>query len=113
VNGEAIGLYAADGTAIDAVVFGSQMNNVSMGRFPDGSANLYFMPGTASPRAANHIPQPMNTAPVLDPIGDTNIFLGQTLAFTATATDSDLPAQILTFALDGTPPAGAMITGAG
>ena len=52
-SGEAIGLYAADGTRIDAISFGAQTNNVSMGRYPDGTANIVFMPGTATPRAAN------------------------------------------------------------
>jgi hypothetical protein len=113
LGGEAIGLFAADGTQIDRVTFGQQTNDVSQGRIPDGGANIYYMPGTASPRAANHINQAPNTAPVLDAIGSKIIFLGQTLAFTATANDSDLPAQPLNFSLDATPPAGASITGVG
>ena len=43
----------------------------------------------------------LNTAPVLDPIGDQSIDELATLSFTATATDSDLPADTLTFSLDG------------
>ena len=54
-SGEAIGLFAADGTPIDTVVFGPQTNNVSKGRYPDGTANIGFMPGSASPRAANYL----------------------------------------------------------
>ena len=43
-----------------------------------------------------------NTAPVLDPIGDQSVTTnGATLSFTATATDSDLPADTLTYSLDG------------
>ena len=42
-----------------------------------------------------------NTAPVLDPIGDQSVNEGATLSFTATATDSDLPADTLTYSLDG------------
>src|SRR4029077_18284160 len=41
--GEAIGLFAADGAQIDYITFGAQMDDVSMGRFPDGSANIYLM----------------------------------------------------------------------
>lgn len=41
-NGEAIALYAPDGTLIDSVVFGYQTNNMSMGRQPDGSINVVF-----------------------------------------------------------------------
>jgi hypothetical protein len=113
VGGEEIGLYAPDGTLIDGVPFFTQITDVSSGRYPDGASTFYFMPGTATPRAANQIAQSENTAPVLDPIGNKIVFLGQTLAFTATATDSDAPAQTLTFTLDPVPPAGANITGAG
>ncbi|HMJ88490.1 MAG TPA: lamin tail domain-containing protein, partial [Candidatus Acidoferrum sp.] len=54
VNGEAIGLFAADGTQVDAVTFGRQTNDVSQGRYPDGAPTIAFMPGSASPRAANY-----------------------------------------------------------
>ena len=55
-------------------------------------------------------------APVLNPIGNQTIAEGTELAFTATATDPDLPADILTFSLaDGTGsiPTGATITAGG
>ena len=42
----------------------------------------------------------LNDAPVLGAIGDKNIDEGSTLSFTATATDSDVPADTLTFSLD-------------
>jgi hypothetical protein len=49
-SGEAIGLFAPDGTTIDAVTFGAQTTDVSQGRYPDGSSNIVFMttptPGT-------------------------------------------------------------------
>ena len=52
-NGEAIGLFAPDGTLMDAVTFGQQTNNVSQGRWPDGGSNLVFLttptPGTTNP----------------------------------------------------------------
>jgi hypothetical protein len=54
-GGEAIGLFAPDGTQIDAVTFGPQTEDVSAGRYPDGSANIVPMPGTVSPRAANFL----------------------------------------------------------
>src|SRR6185503_2285260 len=50
--GEAIGLFAADGTQIDAVTFGQQTNSVSEGRSPDGSTNIVVL-AVASPRAGN------------------------------------------------------------
>jgi len=108
-GGEALGLFAADGTQIDAVTFGVQTNNVSQGRFPDGSAGIYYMPISVSPRASNYLPGTGNTPPVLAAIGPKILYLGQTLAFTATATDSDVPAQILGFLLEAPVPSGAGI----
>ncbi len=51
----------------------------------------------------------VNSAPVLDAIGPQVIDEEVLLTFTATATDSDLPADALTFTLAGTVPAGATI----
>ncbi len=51
----------------------------------------------------------VNSAPELDPIGNQTVDEGQTLTFTATATDSDEPANTLTFSLDPGAPAGASI----
>ena len=50
-----------------------------------------------------------NSAPVLDFIGDRSVQELTTLVFTTTATDSDVPAQALTFSLDAGVPAGASI----
>ena len=44
-------------------------------------------------------PTPTNTAPVLAPIANQTVNVGQTVAFTASATDTDAPPQTLTFAL--------------
>jgi hypothetical protein len=54
----------------------------------------------------------VNIAPVLAALSDRTATVGQQLAFTATATDADLPAQTLTFSLVSGP-AGASITTAG
>ena len=59
--GEAIGLFAPDGTAIDALTFGAQTANVSEGRYPDGGALRLFMP-TPSPAPPNILP-PAPTPP--------------------------------------------------
>jgi hypothetical protein len=50
---------------------------------------------------------------VLGAIGNGSGFWGNALGFTATATDSDLPANTLTYTLAGTIPTGASITAAG
>src|SRR5262249_20551678 len=106
-DGEAIGLVAADGTQIDAVTFGPQTNDVSQGRYPDGSFNIVTLP-MPTPRASNGSPGG-NAPPVLAPIGNQTVHRGQTLTFTAGATDPDAPPQVLTFSLDAGAPAGATI----
>jgi hypothetical protein len=50
-----------------------------------------------------------NTAPVLSAIADKGVNEGSTLSFTATATDSDQPAQTLVFTLEPGAPTGAAI----
>ncbi|MDB6032480.1 MAG: hypothetical protein JWM16_2818, partial [Verrucomicrobiales bacterium] len=47
-----------------------------------------------------------NSPPVLAPIGDKSVNVGSPLTFRASATDPDLPAQTLSFALDANAPAG-------
>jgi uncharacterized repeat protein (TIGR01451 family) len=50
-----------------------------------------------------------NSPPVLAPIADRTITAGQTLLVTNSASDPDLPANVLTFGLDTNAPAGAAI----
>jgi hypothetical protein len=64
-----------------------------------GIDNLSFSASTATP----------NTAPVIAPIANQLLILGQTLNLTASATDTDLPPQTLTFSLGPGAPAGATI----
>ena len=56
---------------------------------------------------------PVNTAPILNAIGNQSIDPLSNLAFTALAIDNDVPAQKLTFSLSGVVPAGANITPSG
>ena len=53
--GETIGLFAPGGSVVDSVRFGSQTNDISQGRWPNGSADFYFMPAP-TPGTANQIP---------------------------------------------------------
>src|SRR5262245_55544085 len=106
-SADEIGLFAGDGTAIDTVSFGPQTNNLSQGRYPDGSGNVIFLP-VPTPRAANIGPQP-NGPPILQPIGNRSVVGGNTLSFFASATDTNQPPQTLTFTLDPGATAGAAI----
>ncbi len=103
-SGDSIGLFASDGTAIDALTFGAQTTDVTEGRFPDGAVNIFAMP-TPTPQTNNIIP---NTAPVLAAIGGKYVHVGQTVRFTATATDAQSAYQTFTFSLSNAP-AGADI----
>ena len=107
-NGEQIGLFASDGAQIDAVDFLAepQFNNFSQGRFPDGLATKYFL-ATPTPLAPNSTWA--NRYPVLALIPDASLVTGETLAFTASATDPDLPPQTFTFSLDAGAPTNATI----
>jgi DNA/RNA endonuclease G (NUC1) len=51
----------------------------------------------------------VNQPPVLAPIGDKIVLLGDTLTFTASAADADLPSQQLSYSLTGSVPAGASL----
>ncbi|MBN2703082.1 MAG: lamin tail domain-containing protein [Pontiellaceae bacterium] len=106
LGGEAIGVFAADGTMIDSVSFGAQPMDASDGRFPDGAPSIFAMK-LPTPRTANQIEQ-QNVAPVLDPIADVVLVPGLALEFIASATDADLPSQTLSYSLMDAP-AGASI----
>jgi hypothetical protein len=54
-DGEAIGLFAPDGSAIDALAFAPQVADVSEGRYPDAGSFHLLMP-TPTPGAPNVIP---------------------------------------------------------
>ncbi len=108
-GGEAIGLFGPDGqTQIDAVTFGEQTNNISQGRYADGSSSIHFMT-TPTPRGPNTIGATGNTAPSLASIPNLTVALGQSVAFDAVGTDFDVPAQPLAYSLDAGAPNGASI----
>jgi hypothetical protein len=98
-GGEALGIFAADGTAIDTITFGPQTTDVSQGRFPDGAAGIFTMP-TRTPRLPNLIP---NTAPVLASLADQFTYAGLTVQVNASATDAESSVQALTFSLLAAP----------
>ena len=54
-EGGAIVLYDAFGVEINRVTYGPQLDGISQGRLPDGSANLVSFPGSASPGTTNFV----------------------------------------------------------
>lgn len=98
-GGEAIGLFAPDGTAIDAVTFGPQTTDHGQGRFPDGASGVFSM-STSTPRAGNMI---ANTAPAFVLIADRFTYAGLTVRHTVEATDAQSAVQRLSFSLLASP----------
>jgi regulation of enolase protein 1 (concanavalin A-like superfamily) len=105
-SGTSIGLFDPNGAPVDYVTFGPQVSDVSMGRYPDGSAEVYTMT-LPTPRAYNYW---RNTAPALAAITNRVVLLGETVSVACTAQDPDVPPQSLTFSLGAGAPAGATVT---
>lgn len=104
--GEALGLFAPDGTPVDALSFGAQSNNVSQGRFPDGGDEPFVFMDVPTPGAANSAAT-ANQPPVLTVTGDRAGDEGTTFTLQATATDPDIGQQ-LQFGIFGAPPGATM-----
>ncbi|HMJ64130.1 MAG TPA: lamin tail domain-containing protein, partial [Candidatus Binatia bacterium] len=107
-NGEAIGLFAPDGTPQSTVTFGQQIQNVSQGRWPDGDTNAMYFMTNFTPRAANVVTS-SNAPSVLALVGNKTGNENSLLTFTVSASDPDFPSQTLSFTLDAGAPAGASI----
>lgn len=109
-QGEAIGLFAPDGTIIDYIAFGVQQQDVSEGRYPDGGSWISALT-QATPREANWTQLP-NTAPVIAPVTNVTVFAGQLVLVPFEAVDTNVPAQVLTWTLDTGSPSDAAINAA-
>ncbi|MHC1769199.1 MAG: lamin tail domain-containing protein [Verrucomicrobiia bacterium] len=86
--GEQLALFAPDGLQVDTVSFGSQTNNVSAGRFPDGAELPLYAMVQPTPRGPNSLAG-ANRPPSFEPIADQRVAEGTLLTFTAKATDPD------------------------
>jgi hypothetical protein len=104
---ERILLYGPDGRSlIDRVDFTNQVDDISEGRFPDGTPNIVRL-GRTTPRGANVLAAG-NTAPVLAAIGTRVARLGQPFSFTVSATDAD-GGQTLSYTIVSGAPTGATL----
>ncbi len=54
-EGGLIALFDATGGLVEQVIYGSQSENVSQGRLPDGALNSVSFPGSQSPGATNYL----------------------------------------------------------
>jgi regulation of enolase protein 1 (concanavalin A-like superfamily) len=98
--GEAIGLFAADGSPVDYIVFGAQVTDVPMGRYPDGGSSVYFL-RAVTPRSGNAMPPPSITS-----LGNVFAYVDEPLSFYISAAAWGLP---LSYSIDTGAPANASI----
>ena len=108
--GEAVALFTGDGGLVDAVSFGAQTNDLSMGRFPDGAPAITYMP-RYTPGQPNFIDQG-NTPPVLAWLADLTNYAGRLVSVSVSATDREAPPQLIVYSLDPGAPEGAGIDAA-
>lgn len=106
-DGEAIGLFAPDGTLVDSVTFGKQSADVSMGRFPDGSNEISVFTN-ATPGKANMLIEP-NLPPIIKEIGNKVVVEGETIVIQVEVSDPNRERQNLYFSLEDGAPQGAYI----
>ena len=98
-SGDGINLYAPDRvTLIDGVSFGSQVTDVSDGRYPDGGPP-YVRLTSPTPGTSNVLSWIL----VAD-IPKVTTFVGQTVSFTVAAENHSWPPQSLVYALIVAPP---------
>jgi hypothetical protein len=106
-GGDRILLYAPDGqTLIDRVDFLGQTDDITEGRYPDGSLDIEVL-SMPTPGSANSLNNE-NTAPELAPIGQRTAVLGQAISFTISASDADA-GQALAYSIVSGAPAGATL----
>jgi len=104
---ERILLYGPDGRSlIDRVDFTNQVDDISEGRFPDGSRTIASM-NVTTPRASNVLTAG-NTPPVIAAIGTRTATLGQPFSFTISASDAQA-GQTITYSIVSGAPAGATL----
>lgn len=82
---------------------GPSTNSITIRVTDSGTPNL------SSTRSLTIVVNEVNTAPALSAVSDQTVDEGSALTFTATASDTDVPAQTLVFSLDAGAPAGATI----
>jgi len=99
-NSGDIGLFAPDGlTPIDAITYLSQTNDISEGRFGDGTEARFYMTVT-TPRGRNSLDPVFNTPPMLGTPTNQFVSAGQTLIYSfGRAADPDRPPQIHTYSM--------------
>ncbi len=87
-SGEQLGLFGPDGLQVDTISFGSQTNNISVGRFPDGAELPLYAMVQPTPREPNSLAG-ANRPPLFEPMADPRVAEGTLLTFTVKAADPE------------------------
>jgi PKD repeat protein len=87
------------------------LTNVQMSQAGSYRVTITNVAGSVTSTAASLTVIPVNSAPVLAAIGNTNVDEATLLTFKVTASDADIPAQTLTYTLEPGSPVGAVING--
>ena len=85
-SGEALALFASDGTLVNSVVFEPQFSDYSQGRFSDGGPSIYFLQ-SATPKAPNT--SWANRYPDVAAIADLDVPVDTFVTFNVSASDPD------------------------
>ena len=97
--GEYVGLFDPDGQLVDAVTFGPQLTDVSLGRLPDSNRWVGF--ATPTPGAANTtLPRPAPGAPPVLVTPASGRFAGPVMVHLEAA----VPGSVVYYTLDGADP---------
>jgi CotH kinase protein/Lamin Tail Domain/PA14 domain/Putative Ig domain len=104
---EQLGLFDPNGQMVDGFGYGTQVDNISTGRFPDGAAGALLALDQPTPGEPNVIAGG-NLPPVLQPVGDRTVAEETLLQFTVQASDADA-SQVLSFTLGADAPPGVAL----
>jgi hypothetical protein len=102
-----LGMFDPSGQKVDGFSYSTQVDDVSMGRYPDGTSLPLQKLDQPTPGAPNFV-LGGNRPPVFDPLPAQTVAEGDQLHFAAHATDPD-PGQIISYSLGTNAPNAALI----
>ncbi len=107
IGGEQLGLFAPDGSLVDALSYGPQANDVSAGRFPDGADLPFYEMSPPTPRGPNSMAGG-NRPPVFEPVPEQAVAEASLLSFRVQAADPE-DGEAVRYSFGAGAPAGATL----
>ncbi len=105
--GEALGLFAPNGSRVDTITFGVQTENLSQGRFPDGQPEPFLFLDVPTPGEPNTT-SPANKPPVFDRVSLQSTEELAPFSLVLAARDPDTPPKAVIYQLEAAPPGAAL-----